>query len=116
LASAKSRLINRVSFNSFTSGSIFKGHGEIMMHETEATIIGFAGVALLLLAFLLNLVRQMRSDGYPYAALNFVGAALACYSSFLISFMPFVVLEGVWALAAAGAIVQKAFARSTAVG
>ena len=82
-----------------------------MMHETEATFIGFAGVALLLLAFLLNLVKQMRSDGYPYATLNFVGAALACYSSFLISFMPFVVLEGVWALAAAGAIIQKAFAR-----
>ena len=83
-----------------------------MMHETEATFIGFAGVALLLLAFLLNLVKQMRSDGYPYAALNFVGAALACYSSYLISFMPFVVLEGVWALVAAGAITQKAIARA----
>jgi len=82
-----------------------------MMHETGATLIGFAGVALLLLAFLLNLVKQMRSDGYPYATLNFAGAALACYSSFLISFMPFVVLEGVWALVAAGAIIQKAFAR-----
>jgi hypothetical protein len=83
-----------------------------MTHDTEATFIGFAGVALLLLAFLLNLFKLMRSDGYPYATLNFVGAALACYSSYLISFMPFVVLEGVWALVAAGAIIQKAFARS----
>ena len=82
-----------------------------MTHETEATFIGFAGVALLLLAFLLNLFKRMRSDGYPYTTLNFVGAALACYSSFLISFMPFVVLEGIWALVAAGAIVQKAFTR-----
>lgn len=43
--------------------------------------------------------------------LNFVGAALACYSSYLISFMPFVVLEGVWAIVAGGAIIRKALAR-----
>ena len=83
-----------------------------MVHETAATVIGFAGVALLLLAFLLNLFKRMRSDGYAYATLNCVGAALECYSSFLINFMPFVVLEGVWALVAAGAITQKAIART----
>ena len=83
-----------------------------MAHDTQATWIGFAGVALLLIAFLLNLGRLMRSDGYPYTALNFAGATLACYSSYLISFAPFVVLEGVWALVAAGAIIRKAFART----
>ncbi|MGH8633247.1 MAG: CBU_0592 family membrane protein [Burkholderiales bacterium] len=83
-----------------------------MMHQTEATVIGFAGVALLLLAFLFNLFKLLRSDGYSYATLNCVGAALACYSSYLISFMPFVLLEGVWALVAAGAIAQKAIAGS----
>lgn len=77
------------------------------MHDSTATWIGFAGVALLLIAFLLNLLKLMRADGCAYGALNFVGAALACYSSYLISFMPFVVLEGVWAVAAAGALVRK---------
>ena len=77
------------------------------MHDAQATWIGFAGVALLLLAFLLSLMKLMRLDGYPYAALNLVGAALACYSSWLISFMPFVLLEGVWALVAGGALVRK---------
>ena len=67
-----------------------------------------AGVTLLLLAFLLSLMKRMRMDGYPYATLNCVGAALACYSSWLVSFMPFVVLEGVWALAAAFALGRKA--------
>jgi len=81
-----------------------------MTHDTEATLIGFAGVALLLIAFLLNLFKLMRSDGYPYTILNFVGASLACYSSYLIRFMPFVVLEGVWALVAAGAIVRRTVA------
>ena len=82
-----------------------------MTGDSEATLIGFAGVALLLLAFLLNLFKVMRADGYAYLGLNFVGAALACYSSYLISFMPFVVLEGVWALVAAGAMVRKPFTR-----
>lgn len=81
------------------------------MHDAQATWIGFAGVALLLVAFLLSLAKLMRLDGYPYAVLNCVGAGLACYSSWLISFMPFVVLEGVWALVAGGAIVRKAFRR-----
>jgi hypothetical protein len=81
------------------------------MRDTEATIIGFAGVALLLVAFLLSLLKVLRLDGYPYTTLNFVGAALACYSSYLIGFMPFVVLEGVWALVAGGAILRKAFVR-----
>lgn len=73
-----------------------------------ANLIGFVGVALLLAAFLLNVLRLMSADGYPYAGLNFVGAALACYSSWLIAFVPFVILEGVWALVAAFALVRKA--------
>jgi hypothetical protein len=72
-----------------------------------ATVIGSLGVALLLIAFLLNVLKLMSADGYAYTALNFVGAALACYSSWLIAFMPFVVLEGVWALVAAFALGRK---------
>ncbi len=73
-----------------------------------ANLIGFIGVALLLAAFLLNVMNPMSADGYPYAGLNFVGAALACYSSWLIAFIPFVILEGVWALVAACALARKA--------
>ena len=73
-----------------------------------ATLIGSIGVAILLAAFLLNVMRLMSADGYPYAALNFVGAALACYSSWLIAFIPFVILEGVWALVAAFALARQA--------
>jgi hypothetical protein len=73
-----------------------------------ATLIGSFGVTLLLIAFLLNVLRVMSAEGYAYTALNFLGAALACYSSWLIEFMPFVVLEGVWALVAGVALVRKA--------
>jgi hypothetical protein len=71
-----------------------------------ANVIGTLGVALLLAAFILNLLSLLRADGSAYSVLNLVGAALACYSSYLIDFMPFVVLEGVWAVAAAYALVR----------
>ncbi|MGH7340761.1 MAG: CBU_0592 family membrane protein, partial [Candidatus Rokuibacteriota bacterium] len=58
------------------------------------TMIGSLGVALLLLAFFLNLVRALPTESYPYTALNFAGASLAGYASYLIGFVPFVVLEG----------------------
>jgi hypothetical protein len=46
------------------------------------TAIGSLGVALLLLAFLLNLVRVLGTESYPYTALNFAGASLAGYASY----------------------------------
>jgi hypothetical protein len=82
-----------------------------MPHDGLATWIGSVGVALLLIAFLLNLSRLLRVDRPLYMGLNLVGTGLACYSSYLISFMPFVVLEGVWALVALGAMTRMIFAR-----
>jgi hypothetical protein len=73
----------------------------------NAAAIGSAGVTLLLVAFFLNLVKALRADGWLYLAMNLVGASLACYSSYLIRFMPFVVLEGTWAGVAAIAIARK---------
>ena len=86
-----------------------------MAHAVNATIIGSAGVALLLIAFLLNLVKVMRAEGWSYLALNFIGAGLACYSSYLIRFMPFVVLEGTWAVVAMIALARKSWSRPAAV-
>ena len=73
-----------------------------------AHLIGTIGVALLLAAFVLNLLKLMSAEGYAYTLLNLLGAGLACYSSYLIDFVPFVVLEGVWAVAAAFALGRKA--------
>ena len=73
-----------------------------------ATLIGSVGVALLLLAFLLNLVRRLPAESWLYLGLNAVGAALACYASYLIQFMPFVVLEGTWAVVALLGVARKA--------
>jgi hypothetical protein len=81
------------------------------VHADAATLIGSSGVALLLLAFLLQLLRRLRAESAAYAGLNFVGAGLACYASYLIDFKPFVVLEGSWAVVAAVALARALRAR-----
>lgn len=71
-----------------------------MTHGALPTLLGFAGVAILLAAFLLNVLRVLKADGVVYLALNAVGAGIAGWSSWLIGFMPFVILEGTWAAVA----------------
>jgi hypothetical protein len=61
-------------------------------------IIGTIGVGLILLAYLLNTAKLMPQDGKLFYVLNAIGAALACYASFLINYWPFVILEGTWTL------------------
>ena len=84
------------------------------MNQTNATLFGFLGVSLLLLAFFLSLFKFLSSESYSYLILNLLGGALACYSSFLISFMPFVLLEGTWALVAAIALIRAIIRRAPA--
>jgi hypothetical protein len=59
--------------------------------------IGFAGVFILLIAFLLYLSGKIAKDGLPYIIMNVLGASLACLASWLIHYIPFVILEGTWA-------------------
>lgn len=69
-------------------------------------ILGTAGVALLLAAFLANVAGWLRVDSRVYQSLNLAGAGLACVASYLIAFWPFVVLEAVWAAVAAFALIR----------
>lgn len=73
---------------------------------SQSDIIASIGVSLLLLAFFLNLKKIMSTDSKWYSGLNIVGAALCGYSSYLISFYPFVILEGVWVLAAFSSFIK----------
>ncbi len=61
-------------------------------------IIGTIGVGLILMAFSLSTARLIESNGKLYYVLNIVGAAVACYASFLLDYWPFVILEGTWTL------------------
>ncbi len=60
--------------------------------------IGFIGVAILLVAFFLNLSGKISKDSSIYLVMNILGAGLACYASVLLKYVPFIILEGCWTL------------------
>jgi len=67
---------------------------------TLADILASIGVIILLIAFLLNLYKKLPSGSKIYALLNFVGAGICSFTSYMIHFYPFVILEGTWAFVA----------------
>ncbi len=60
--------------------------------------IGTIGVALTLIAFFLNSTKYIVTNGKLYYVLNIFGAALTCYASILIPYVPFIILEGAWTI------------------
>ena len=74
---------------------------------STSEIIGTIGVTLILLAYFLQLRNFFSKDSNAYLLLNFFGALLACISSILISFFPFIILEAVWALVSVASLIKK---------
>ena len=70
-------------------------------------IINSVGVFLVLLAFFLLTLKKVNVQNTYYNLLNFVGAGLACYGSYLIKAMPFAVLEGTWSAVALYGLLKK---------
>jgi hypothetical protein len=73
---------------------------------TATDIIGFSGVFILLLAFFLNLTSLLNKDGFWYLILNLAGSGLACLASVFLDYLPFIILEGVWALVSGYALMK----------
>jgi len=61
-------------------------------------IIATIGVGLILLAYFFNIFEIIKKDGSFYFVLNIIGAGLAGYASYLINFVPFVILETTWVI------------------
>lgn len=78
-----------------------------MMEFNTNDYIGFAGVFILLIAFLLNLSGKISKDGFTYILMNIIGAGLACLASWLIHYIPFVILEGTWTLVSLIALINN---------
>lgn len=68
--------------------------------------IATVGVSLLLLAFAMNQLGKLNEQGPAYLWMNFVGAGVAGFAAWLGGIIPFVVLEGVWALVAAWGLIR----------
>ena len=83
---------------------------------TPADWIGSTGVALLLLAFALNLTGHLRHESLIYPLMNALGAGLAAYASWLIDYMPFVVLEGTWMCVSLVTLLIRCFRPTIPIG
>jgi len=59
---------------------------------------GFVGVVQILLAYFLNVTKKVSTNNLVFILLNLVGASFACLASILLNYVPFVVLEGIWAV------------------
>jgi hypothetical protein len=68
--------------------------------------IGFTGVFLILLAYLLNLAGRLNHTDIRFILLNVIGAGLACAASIMLNYIPFIILEGAWTLASLAALLR----------
>lgn len=69
-------------------------------------IIATIGVSILLIAFFLQALKIIKTESIIYCLLNLTGAAIAGYASWLISFVPFVILETVWCVVALYSLIK----------
>jgi hypothetical protein len=65
---------------------------------TSNDCIGIIGVGLILFAYFLNIFSLIKKDGVLFYLMNIIGASIACFTSYLINYFPFVILEGTWVL------------------
>ncbi|WP_395061830.1 hypothetical protein [Flavobacterium sp.] len=61
-------------------------------------LIGTIGVGIILIAYFLNMFSFIANNGKLFYLLNIIGASIACFASYLIDYIPFVLLEATWAI------------------
>ena len=67
--------------------------------------IGTIGVGLILCAYFASTFSVISAKSKLFFILNVIGAGLACYASYLLTYWPFVILEATWmAVSLAGLI------------
>ena len=75
--------------------------------------IGFTGVTILLITFLLNLLKKISTTSLLYILMNVIGAGLACLASVMINYIPFIILEGAWTLVSFISLIQVILGKKT---
>ena len=73
---------------------------------TQIDFVGFIGVAILLIAFFLNITDKIEKESLLYLIMNFIGGGIACFASVLMNYIPFIILEGCWTLVSAYGIIR----------
>jgi hypothetical protein len=70
-------------------------------------LLATIGVSILLIGFLLQIMKIINAQNSLFSILNLIGAGLAGISAYMISFTPFVILEGVWVIVSLFNLVQN---------
>jgi hypothetical protein len=65
---------------------------------TISDVVSTIGVSLILIAYFCSTFNWMSAHSRLFFLLNAVGSTLTCFGSFLISYWPFVALEGTWTI------------------
>ncbi len=68
---------------------------------TKTDLTGFIGVAILLIAYFLNLINKVKNSDFTYLIMNFIGAGASCLASIFLHYLPFIILEACWTLVSA---------------
>jgi hypothetical protein len=68
--------------------------------------LGFVGVFQILLAYFLNVTGKVTNKSLVFILLNLIGATMACIASLLLDYLPFIILEGIWALIALYSLIK----------
>ncbi len=69
--------------------------------------IGTIGVGIILIAYFLNMFSLISNNGKLFYLLNIIGASIACFASYLIDYIPFVILEATWAIVSVIGLVKS---------
>jgi len=78
--------------------------------------VGFIGVFQILLAYILNISGVLNKGNLIFILLNLSGASMACLASVWMDYIPFIILEGVWALVSLIALINYINGRRNKAG
>lgn len=74
---------------------------------TLGLLLGILGMALILIAFVLDEFRKFDSDSGQYNLLNLVGSGLLVYYAYTLWSIPFLILNGIWFAVAGYKLVRR---------
>ena len=78
---------------------------------TYNDVIGTIGVGLILIAYFSSIFGLIKKEGKLFFSLNILRSALACYASYLITYLPFVLLEGTWCIVSIAGLFKNTSAK-----
>ena len=72
---------------------------------------GIAGMAIILVLFVLSQLKKLSQDSVQYDAANAVGAFLLVYYAFVLKAWPFLILNSVWGLFSLYQVIKEVLAK-----